>query len=202
MVVAQEKLERRQASLPSEPERRPGTRSARTGYSGSAEAGYPGRSPAGYPGSSHPGTRRRSRARNPKRLRLQRRSVLALALAVGIFGAICADTIQLTVVKGAEIRSLEKDISTAKAQNDLLQVQVDKLRSVGRIESAALAMGMVQPSGTVYVAGNLPAVKKSSQATAPKVAGPRAGSAQEAPKQSALHQLAQIFTGLFASAQR
>ncbi|CAA7602895.1 Hypothetical protein DEACI_3718 [Acididesulfobacillus acetoxydans] len=202
MVVAQEKLERRQASSAGQPDIRPGARSVRSGYRGAVEAGYPGSSPAGHPGSSRPGTRRRSRVRNPRRLRLQRRSVLALTLAVGIFGAICADTIQLTVVKGAEIRSLEKDISTAKAQNDLLQVQVDKLRSVGRIESAALAMGMVQPSGTVYVAGNLPAVKQSSQAAAPKVAGPKAGSAQEAPIQSALHQLAQIFTGLFASTQR
>ena len=140
--------------------------------------------------------------RKRSRVRLHRRSLVALILVVGMAGAVTAETVQLTVVKGAEIRSLEKDISTVKAQNDLLQVQTDKLRSVGRIESAALAMGMVKPSGTVYVAGAVPAVKNSSGATAPKVAMSAAGSAQKAQKPSALQQFSQIFTSFFASTQR
>lgn len=127
----------------------------------------------------------------------KRKSILALALIVGITGAIGAETIQLTVVKGAQVRSLEKDIAAVKAQNDLLQMQADKLRAVSRIESVALSMGMVKPAGTVYVASTVPAVKnqKGSPST------PAAMPANEA-KPTALHQFSQLFTSFFASTQR
>lgn len=145
---------------------------------------------------------RKARAQQKARVRLRLKSLLALFLFVGAAAGVCAETIQLTVVKGAEIRALEKEISGLKAQNDVLQVQVDKLRSVGRIESAALAMGMEKPAGTVYVAGALPAVKNSTGASAPPAAQVSEAKGQEASKPSALKKLSQIFTSFFASTQR
>ncbi len=125
------------------------------------------------------------------------KSILALAFIVGMTGAIGVETIQLTVVKGAQVRSLEKDIATIKAQNDLLQMEADKLRAVSRIESAALSMGMEKPAGIVYVAGAVPAVKNQKGAPSTQVAT----QANEA-KPTALHQFSQLFTSFFASTQR
>ncbi|OLN33438.1 septum formation initiator [Desulfosporosinus metallidurans] len=125
------------------------------------------------------------------------KSILALALIVGMTGAIGVETIQLTVVKGAQVRSLEKDIAEIKAQNDLLQMEADKLRAVSRIESVALSMGMEKPAGIVYVAGAVPAVKNQKGAPSTQVAM----QTNEA-KPTALHQFSQLFTSFFASTQR
>ena len=128
------------------------------------------------------------------------KSILVLALIVGVTGAIGAETIQLTVVQGAQVRALEKEIAEIKAQNNLLQMDADKLRAVGRIESVALSMGMEKPAGVVYVAGTVPAVKNdkgdpSSQATKKPIIEAEA-------KPTALHQFSQRFTSFFASTQR
>ncbi|MHB1652116.1 MAG: septum formation initiator [Desulfitobacteriaceae bacterium] len=141
---------------------------------------------------------RKIRSHSNTRVGLHRKSLLALVLVVAVAAGICAETIQLTVAKGAQIRILERDISGLKAQNDLLQVQADKLRSVGRIETAALAMGMEKPAGTVYVAGTLPSVKNQTGASVPQVAQ----SPRETIKPSAIKRLSQIFTSFFASTQR
>lgn len=125
------------------------------------------------------------------------KSILILAFVVGLTSAIGVETIQLTVVKGAQVRSLEKDIAAIKAQNDLLQVEADKLRAVSRIESVALSMGMERPTGIVYVAGTVPAVK--NQKGTPST--PAATQTSEA-KPTALHQFSQLFTSFFASTQR
>ncbi|SPF35777.1 conserved exported hypothetical protein [Candidatus Desulfosporosinus infrequens] len=125
------------------------------------------------------------------------KSILVLAFVVGLIGAIGAETIQLTVVKGAQVRSLEKDISSIKAQNDLLQMEADKLRAVGRIESAALAMGMEKPVGIVYVAGAVSTVTNQKGAPTTQVATQPAEA-----EPTALHQFLQKFTSFFASTQR
>ncbi|MDR3543521.1 MAG: septum formation initiator [Desulfosporosinus sp.] len=144
----------------------------------------------------------KSSERNPRPVKRGKRfgkgkSIMALAFIVGLTGAIGAETIQLTVVKGAQIRTLEKDIATIKAQNDLLQMEADKLRAVGRIESAALAMGMEKPAGIVYVAGAQPAVKNQKGAPSTQVATQPTGT-----KPTALNQFLQKFTSFFASTQR
>lgn len=138
-----------------------------------------------------------SRLTKRRRQYAKGKSILVLAFIVGMTGAIGVETIQLTVVKGAQVRSLEKDIAAIKAQNDLLQMEADKLRAVSRIESEALAMGMEKPAGIVYVAGTVPAVK--NQKGAPST--PAATKANEA-KTTALHQISQLFTSFFASTQR
>ncbi|EGW38344.1 hypothetical protein [Desulfosporosinus sp. OT] len=146
----------------------------------------------------------KSGERNPRPAKRGKRyakgkSIILLALIVGVTGAIGAETIQLTVVQGAQVRSLEKEIAEIKTQRDLLQMEADKLRAVGRIESVALSMGMEKPAGIVYVAGAVPAVKNekgdpSSQAeTKP---------AEAEAKPTALHQFSQRFTSFFASTQR
>ena len=149
-----------------------------------------------------PSKQQNFRERNPRPARkggqlAKGKSILVLAFIVGVAGAIGATTIQITVVQGAEVRNLEKQISTIKAQKNLLQMEADKLRAVGRIESAALAMGMEKPVGTVYVAGAVPSVKNQ------KVAPSTQAAAQTAEvKPTALKQFSQIFTSFFASTQR
>ncbi|MFZ3131781.1 MAG: septum formation initiator [Desulfosporosinus sp.] len=146
--------------------------------------------------------KRKSRERNPRPAGkggrfAKGKSILGLALIVGLTASIGAATIQLTVVQGAEVRNLEKEISALKVRNNLLQMEADKLRAVGRIESAALAMGMEKPAGTVYVAGSLPSPNNQ------KVAPSTLAAAQSTEgKPTALKQLSQIFTSFFASTQR
>ena len=123
--------------------------------------------------------------------------MLLLAFIVGTTGAIGAETIQLTVVQGAQVRAVEKEISTIKAQNDLLKVEADKLRAVNRIESVALSMGMEKPAGVVYVAGAVPAVNNQKGTPSAQASTPTTEA-----KPTLIHQLSQIFTNFFASTQR
>ena len=146
--------------------------------------------------------RQESRERSPRPRRKGKRfakgkSVLLLAVIVGLTGAIGATTIHLTVVEGAEVRTLEKEISSIETRKDLLQMEADKLRSVSRIENEALAMGMEKPAGIVYLAGAVPSV--SNQKVAPST---QASTQPTAVKPTALQQFSQIFTSFFASTQR
>jgi cell division protein FtsL len=146
--------------------------------------------------------KQKSHARNPLPVRksvqfAKRISILILAFVVGLTASIGAATIQLTVVQGSEIRNLEKEISTIKARKNLLQMEVDKLRAVSRIESAALAMGMEKPAGIVYVTGSLPELNDQ------KVTPTAQAETQSAEvKLTALKQFSQMFTSFFASTQR
>ncbi|TGE32672.1 septum formation initiator [Desulfosporosinus sp. Sb-LF] len=146
--------------------------------------------------------KQRSIERKPRSAKREKRhaklkSVMALAFIVGLTGAIGAETIQLTVVEGAKVRSLEKEIATIKAQKDLLQMEADKLRAVSRIESVAISMGMEKPTGKVYVAGAMPAVKNQKGTPPTQVANQ-----PTVAKPTALNQFLQTFTGFFASTQR
>lgn len=143
-----------------------------------------------------------ARVINPRPVRKSKKfakvkSIIVLAFIVGLTGSIGAATIQLTVVQGAEVRNLEKEISTIKTQRDLLEMEAGKLRAQGRIESAALAMGMEKPAGIVYVAGEVPSV--SNKKVAPLT---QAATQSTEVKHSALKQFSQIFTSFFASTQR
>lgn len=142
-----------------------------------------------------PQVRRSPYHQKPKRYGYKK-SILVLVLFTGIAVLIVGQTINLMVVKGAEIRNLEKEIAALEANNALLQVEVDQLSSVSRIESAALAMGMEKPAGTVYVAGDLPAVK--NQTGAP----PQNPTSSTEGDPSTLRKISQIFTSFFASTQR
>ena len=142
-------------------------------------------------------TRTVKRSKPKTRYRWAARGIILFVLVVGSASTIAVMTIDLTVVKGAEVRVLEKNIDDLKAQNDLLQVDVDKLRSVNRIETAALAMGMEKPSGTVYVTGAVPPVNNNTGAPAQPAKPPT-----EQQKPSAVKKISQLFTGLFASTQR
>lgn len=130
------------------------------------------------------------------------KSVLVLGVIFAMAAGLAVETINLTVVKGAQIRAMEKEITALTAGNHLLQAQADKLRSVSRIESEAIAMGMEKPSGTVYVAGALPAADSQS-GTVPTQTAMQPASEQPSTEQTSIFkQISQKFTSFFASTQR
>lgn len=131
--------------------------------------------------------------------KLRFRSLVLMLVVIGIFGLIGAKTVHTTVVKGAEIRALEKELQALNIENDLLQVEVDKLRSVARIEKVALAMGMEKPEGTIYIASNLiqPEKEAGVEQTQKTAAVPAEGKAN-----SLFENVFRIFTSFFASTQR
>lgn len=139
---------------------------------------------------------RKPRTRKSKKF-AKAKSILALTFIVGLTGSIGAATIQLTVVQGAEVRTLETEISAIKSHKNLLQMEVDKLLAPSRIENAALAMGMVKPAGTVYVSSAVPSV--INEKVAPLT--PAATQISEV-EPTALKQFSRIFTSFFASTQR
>jgi regulator of replication initiation timing len=122
-----------------------------------------------------------------------------MLVIIGMFGVIGAKTVHTTVVKGAEIRALEKELQALSAENDLLHVEVDKLRSVARIEKVALAMGMERPEGTIYIASSLiqPTKTVGVEQTQKTAAVPDEGKAN-----SVFDNIFRIFTSFFASTQR
>lgn len=131
------------------------------------------------------------------------RSVFILILVFLMVGGIGAGRIYLSVIKNAEVKDLEKNIAALEAKNATYQLEVDKLRSVSRIESAALAMGMEKPAGTVYVTGTLPAVKKQTGVPSSQDVATAAGvQPSDDAQPSKLKQISQLFTSFFASTQR
>lgn len=125
--------------------------------------------------------------------------LVVMLVLISIFGLIGAKTVHTNVVKGAEIRALEKEIQALSVESELLQVEVDKLRSVARLEKVALAMGMEKPVGTLYVASNLIQPTKSSgvEETQQTAAVP-----VEEKANTIIDNVFRIFTSFFASTQR
>jgi cell division protein FtsL len=144
-----------------------------------------------------------------KAVRVKRRTqaariqgLIMMLCIIGLFGLIGAMTVHTNVVKGAEVRTLEKELQDLNVENDLLQVQVDKLSSISRIEKVALAMGMERPEGTLYIASNTIQPQKTvgveqTQKTAAVAAAPAKGQAD-----SAFDNVFKILTSFFASTQR
>lgn len=126
-------------------------------------------------------------------------NMVLMLVVIAIFGLIGAKTVHITVVKEAEVRELEKELQNLNIESDLLQVQVDKLRSVDRIEKVALAMGMEKPEGTIYIASNLVEMEKSVgvEQTQKTAAVPAEGKAN-----SIIANVLKVFTSFFASTQR
>lgn len=127
-------------------------------------------------------------------------ALVVMLVFIGVFGLIGAKTVEITIVKAAELNSLEKEIQTLSLENDLLQVEVDKLRSVARIEEVALAMGMEKPEGTIYIASTLmssPEKNVGVEQTLQTAAVQTEGEAD-----SLLDKIFKVFTNFFASTQR
>ncbi len=125
------------------------------------------------------------------------KGILMVLLLSGVMGAVGVASVHITVVQNDQVKALQKEIRDIKQNNDLLQVEVDKLRSVSRIEKEATAMGMVKPSGTVYVAGNLSPVQNETGD-----AQSQAASQPAEKKASPFQEIAQFFSNFFALAQR
>ncbi|UWG98428.1 septum formation initiator family protein [Dehalobacter sp. DCM] len=145
---------------------------------------------------------KKAAAPSKKTSQAQKYRVLALVTILGIigmFGLIGAKTVHITVVKAAEIKALEKDLQTLGVENDLLQVEVDKLSSVSRIEKVALAMGMEKPTGTIYIASSLIQPENTAEVdTTQKTAAAQV----EGETKSAFGNIFSIFSSFFASTQR
>lgn len=137
------------------------------------------------------------RAAQTQKVRVQ--SLAMMLVVIAIFGLIGAKTVHTNIVKGAEVRALEKEIQALSAESNLLQVEVDKLRSVARIEQVALAMGMERPEGTIYIASSLiqPTKTVGVEQTQKTAAAPVEGKTN-----SIFDNIFRIFTSFFASTQR
>ncbi len=145
---------------------------------------------------------RRRNTQSKKVSRANKLNVQSLAImlvVIVMFGIIGAKTVHTTVVKGAETRALERDLQALNAENGLLQVEVDRLSSVARIEKAALAMGMKKPEGTIYIASNIIQPEKAVgvEQTQKTAEVPAKGEAN-----SVFDHVFRIFTSFFASTQR
>lgn len=125
------------------------------------------------------------------------RSLLILVVIVAVTGAIGVETLNLTVVKAAEVHALEKNITALKANNDLLQVKVDQLRSIGRIENSALAMGMEKPEGTVYISENIAVLDEKADTSASQ----QTVASLPEKNDSLVKQFTRIISGFFTSNQ-
>lgn len=125
-------------------------------------------------------------------------NMVLVLFVIAIFGLIGAKTVYTTVVKGAEVRGLEKQIQNLSIESDLLQVQLNKLQSVDRIEKQALAMGMEKPEGTIYIASNLIESEKTAgvEQTQKTAALP-----VESKTNSVFNNVLMVFTSFFGSTQ-
>ncbi|MDR3289301.1 MAG: septum formation initiator family protein [Peptococcaceae bacterium] len=130
------------------------------------------------------------------------RNIFLVILVFGMVGVIGAGRSYLSIVRNAEIKALQKDIAALKIQNDFYLVEVDQLRSVSRIESMALEMGMEKPAGTVYVVGSLAVANSGTGVQSSQVAPSEDETeAEEETEVSTIKQISQFFTGYFASTQ-
>lgn len=126
------------------------------------------------------------------------KTLCIMITVIALFGLIGAKTVHTTVVKGAELKALQKEIDTLSTENSMLQIEKDRLSSVSRIEKAALAMGMEKPQGTIFIASNLIAPANTAGVD----------NAQQniaIPAQESTHSIASVFkafTSFFAITQR
>lgn len=126
------------------------------------------------------------------------KTLCIMITVIAFFGLIGAKTVHTTVVKGAELKALQKEIDTLNTENSMLQIEKDRLSSVSRIEKAALAMGMEKPQGTIFIASNLiaPANIAGVENTQQNMATP----AQETT--NSIASVFKAFTSFFAITQR
>jgi regulator of replication initiation timing len=116
-----------------------------------------------------------------------------------MFGIIGAKTVHINIVKGAEIKALESELQALNIERDLLQVEVDRLRSVARIEKAALAMGMEKPEETIYIAEDLIPLEKAAGVDQTQEI---AVTPSESETNSVVDKIFHVFTSFFGSTQR
>ncbi len=137
------------------------------------------------------------RVSQTQKVRVQ--SLAVMLIMITLFGLIGAKTVHTNVVKGAEVRALEKELQALSVENDLLQVEVDKLRAVARIEKVALAMGMERPEGKIYISSSLiqPTKTVGVEQTQKTATLPAEGKSN-----SIFDSVFRIFTSFFASTQR
>lgn len=76
-------------------------------------------------------------------------TVSGLALCVGY---LCA--INISAVKGYEIKNVEQEISKLKKENEQLQIRVAELRSSYNIKEEVKNLNMVEADNVVYISEN------------------------------------------------
>ncbi|MGI5901224.1 MAG: FtsB family cell division protein [Desulfitobacteriia bacterium] len=141
--------------------------------------------------------RRSHTKKHSQKLRLQ--SLVIVLAIITMFGIIGAKTVHINIVKGAEIKALESELQALNIERDLLQVEVDRLRSVARIEKAALAMGMEKPEETIYIAEDLIPLEKAAGVDQTQEI---AVTPSESETNSVVDKIFHVFTSFFGSTQR
>jgi cell division protein FtsL len=130
--------------------------------------------------------------------------ILAIFLVAVLFalGITVAGQYARLALKNYQVSQLKKDITAQKVENDGLQLEIDKLRSVSRIESIATnQLGMVKPENYAFMdyrtegKVKVPTVGDATQGKPNPVAQKPSGN-------PVIQQVAQIFSNLFNTAQR
>lgn len=123
-------------------------------------------------------------------------ALLGLALAVGI--SVSGEYARLAL-KNYQITQLKRDIVAKKVENDQLQLEIDKLQSVSRIESIATnQLGMVKPANYAFIDSRADAKTKVSTVGDATLSQPDSV-AQKPSGNPVISQVAQIFTNLFGT---
>ncbi|HEX3015615.1 MAG TPA: cell division protein FtsL [Desulfobacteria bacterium] len=106
-------------------------------------------------------------------------------------------------IKNFQISKLKKDIAAAQMTNDSLQLGVDKLRSVSRIESMAInQLGMVKPAQYAFLNYNDKVNENAQSPTAGAVSANKPAAVSQQPHENPIiRQVAQFFSGLISPAQ-
>jgi len=129
-----------------------------------------------------PAERQRPAKRPVSRKRKKENVALLLTvIMVGfILGLVAAYRYAMLAQTGYRLDQLQKQLALAEAENQQLQMQVNQLQSLQRIEQIATTkLGMVRPEGAQMVAVTVPAQAEPAPATpVPDHASPVASAAQ------------------------
>ncbi|AVX21042.1 MULTISPECIES: cell division protein FtsL [Carboxydocella] len=142
-------------------------------------------------------TRQRPAKRPVARKRKKENVALLLTVVmVGfILGLVAAYRYAMLAQAGYRLDQLQKQLALAEAENQQLQMQVDQLKSLQRIEAIATTkLGMVRPDGTQMVAVTAP-VQAESVHTAPV-------KEKKSPVVSAAQTIQQSLTEFFAQIKK
>jgi cell division protein FtsL len=144
-----------------------------------------------------PHTRRKPRRRAARPPMAVLCCVAVFVATFFIIGVISGHTVYIE----SESRSLSESVEKLRESNDLLQIEIDKLSSVERIEQAALDLGMVRPVNKMYIDDVLFTAPETASAPEEEGALQETAAPETAAVSGPVGGMLRLFTGFFAYAR-